>query len=83
MEELQSLDHPKIDAELEKSLRHYAKNTAFTISSSRLPDMPIVYASDGFLKMTGYEKREEVLGKNCRFLQGAGTSRQMVSLQTL
>ncbi|XP_048134795.1 protein TWIN LOV 1 isoform X2 [Rhodamnia argentea] len=37
-----------------------------------LPDMPIVYASDAFLKLTGYSK-QEVLGRNCRFLNGRDT----------
>lgn len=34
-------------------------------------DVPIIYASDAFLAMTGYEKNE-VLGRNCRFLQAPG-----------
>ncbi|KAK6160028.1 hypothetical protein DH2020_003409 [Rehmannia glutinosa] len=37
-----------------------------------LPDMPIVYASDAFMKLTGYA-RHEVLGQNCRFLSGIDT----------
>nr|AML79225.1 putative LOV domain-containing protein [Johnsonia pubescens] len=37
-----------------------------------LPDMPIVYASDAFLSLTGYS-RHEILGRNCRFLSGPGT----------
>lgn len=32
-------------------------------------DMPIVFVNDAFVDMTGYQK-EEVVGKNCRFLQG-------------
>ena len=32
-------------------------------------DMPIVFVNDFFVQMTGYEK-EEVIGKNARFLQG-------------
>ncbi|KAJ7550375.1 hypothetical protein O6H91_07G097500 [Diphasiastrum complanatum] len=42
-----------------------------------LPDHPIVYASEGFFKMTGYSARE-VLGRNCRFLQGPDTDRRTV-----
>lgn len=38
-------------------------------------DHPIVYANDGFLEMTGYD-REDVLGRNCRFLQGPDTDEQ-------
>jgi len=36
-------------------------------------DNPIVYANDTFLELTGYG-REEVLGRNCRFLQSEGTA---------
>lgn len=37
----------------------------------------ILYANDAFLRMTGYA-REEVLGRNCRFLQGRDTSKEAV-----
>ena len=43
-----------------------------TISDYLQPDNPIVYANEGFERLTGYA-REEVLGKNCRFLQGEKT----------
>lgn len=36
-------------------------------------DNPIVYANAAFLDLTGYG-RDEVLGRNCRFLQGADTT---------
>lgn len=39
-----------------------------TISDARAPDMPLVYVSPGFSSFSGY-RREEVLGRNCRFLQ--------------
>nr|AML78756.1 putative LOV domain-containing protein [Aphanopetalum resinosum] len=45
---------------------------SFVLTDPHLPDMPIVYASDAFLKLTGYSKHE-VLGQNCRFLSGVGT----------
>ena len=35
-------------------------------------DNPIIYASEGFTKYTGYRK-EEIEGRNCRFLQGKDT----------
>lgn len=41
---------------------------AFVISSARLPDCPVVYASQSFYTLTGYSA-EETLGRNCRFLQ--------------
>lgn len=40
-----------------------------TIADARQPDMPLIYVNAGFEKMTGY-REAEVLGKNCRFLQG-------------
>ena len=43
-----------------------------TIADPTQADNPIVYASSGFLRLTGYEL-SEVLGKNCRFLAGTGT----------
>ena len=45
---------------------------SFVITDPSLQDNPIVYASDGFLELTGYS-REQVLGRNCRFLQGTDT----------
>jgi PAS domain-containing protein len=40
----------------------------FVICDPSLPDCPIVFASDAFLDLTEFP-REEVLGRNCRFLQ--------------
>ena len=37
-------------------------------------DNPILYASDGFVSVTGYS-RSEVVPRNCRFLQGNYTDR--------
>ncbi|KAK3987563.1 hypothetical protein QBC44DRAFT_294744 [Cladorrhinum sp. PSN332] len=45
---------------------------AFCLSNPLEPDNPIVFASDGFLNMTGFQ-RSEVMQKNCRFLQGIST----------
>lgn len=42
------------------------------ITDPRQFDNPIVFANDAFLRLTGYD-REEVLGRNCRFLQGPET----------
>lgn len=51
---------------------------SFVITDPSLQDNPIVYASDGFLSLTGYS-REQVLGRNCRFLQGTETNPQKVA----
>ncbi|XP_044489700.1 protein TWIN LOV 1 isoform X9 [Mangifera indica] len=45
---------------------------SFVLTDPHLPDVPIVYASDAFLKLTGYD-RHEVLGHNCGFLNGSDT----------
>jgi non-specific serine/threonine protein kinase len=50
---------------------------SFVIADPSLPDCPIVFASDGFLDFTGYT-REEILGRNCRFLQGPRTDARAV-----
>ncbi len=36
------------------------------------PDMPLVFVNEAFLRQTGYAEAE-VLGRNCRFLQGPDT----------
>ncbi|MHC3439833.1 PAS domain S-box protein [Natrialbaceae archaeon A-gly3] len=41
-------------------------------------DNPLVYANDAFEEITGYG-REEMLGNDCRFLQGEETSEEAVS----
>ncbi|MBD8067287.1 PAS domain S-box protein [Devosia sp. PTR5] len=48
------------------------------ITDPNQPDNPIVFMNDAFTKLTGYT-REEALGRNCRFLQGPGTSRDDVT----
>ena len=42
-------------------------------------DNPIVYVSSGFLELTGYDL-DQVLGRNCRFLQGPGTDQSAVDV---
>ncbi len=41
------------------------------------PDMPLVFVNEAFLQQTGYAEAE-VIGRNCRFLQGPGTDPQAV-----
>jgi PAS domain S-box-containing protein len=49
-----------------------AAPTGVVISDPNLPDCPIVFANPAFYRITGYPA-EEVIGRNCRFLQGRGT----------
>ena len=51
---------------------------AMVVTNPRLPDNPIVFANDAFLKLTGYG-REEVIDRNCRFLQTAQTSAEAIA----
>ena len=41
-----------------------------TLTDPDLPDLPIVYANKAFENITLYSQ-EEIVGRNCRFLQGA------------
>nr|AML79511.1 putative LOV domain-containing protein [Flaveria angustifolia] len=61
--------------DLATTLERIEKN--FVITDPRLPDNPIIFASDSFLELTEYS-REEILGRNCRFLQGPETDRSTV-----
>ena len=46
-----------------------ASNVGILITDNGLPDNPIVYCNLSFQKLTGYLP-SEIIGKNCRFLQG-------------
>ncbi len=54
-----------------------ATNVGVVITDPEKDDNPIVYINKGFTNLTGYTE-EDVLGKNCRFLQGADTERAVV-----
>jgi PAS domain S-box-containing protein len=41
---------------------------SITVADARKPDLPLIYANQGFEHFSGY-RREEVIGRNCRFLQ--------------
>jgi PAS domain S-box-containing protein len=48
------------------------------VTDPNRPDNPIVFANAAFTKLTGYAN-EEILGRNCRFLQGPETNRYDVA----
>ncbi|MBK18199.1 MAG: biphenyl 2,3-dioxygenase [Rhodospirillaceae bacterium] len=48
------------------------------ITDPNQPDNPITYVTADFEKQTGY-KAEEVIGRNCRFLQGPETNPNTVN----
>lgn len=78
-------DASRIEAEL---VGQHATHDPFTaavratrmpmvITNPRLPDNPIVFVNDAFCRLTGYN-REDIVGRNCRFLQGPDTRRDDV-----
>lgn len=52
---------------------------SFCVTDPSQLQNPVVYISDGFTKLTGYEF-DEVVGRNCRFLQGPETDRADVDV---
>merc|ERR1719437_149152 len=62
------LDDP--DFSFIKALQTAQQN--FVVTDPSLPDNPMVYATQGFLNLTGYTL-DQVVGRNCRFLQGPET----------
>jgi sigma-B regulation protein RsbU (phosphoserine phosphatase) len=66
---------PRSQADAWLALKDRALDVAaegITIADARLPDRPLIYANEGFERMTGYPVAE-VMGRNCRFLQGPDT----------
>ncbi|MEZ0446383.1 SpoIIE family protein phosphatase [Cellulomonas sp. ICMP 17802] len=49
-----------------------ASDLALSISDALQPDNPLVWVNGAFTRLTGYPA-DEVLGRNCRFLQGPDT----------
>ncbi|WP_431104356.1 histidine kinase famiy protein [Roseateles noduli] len=56
-----------------------ATRMPMVVADPRQPDAPLVFANQAFLEMTGYAL-EEILGRNCRFLQGPETDPGTVAL---
>lgn len=51
--------------------------SSVTIADARKPNCPLVFVNSHFTDLTGYT-REEAVGYNCRFLQGADTDPEAV-----
>lgn len=67
---------PRVSEDVKNALSSFQQT--FVVSDATKPDYPIMYASAGFFKMTGYTSKE-VVGRNCRFLQGSGTDPEDVA----
>ncbi len=55
-----------------------ATRMPMVISDARVPDYPLVFANAAFCRLTGYT-RAEIIGRNCRFLQGPQTDPEAVA----
>jgi PAS domain S-box-containing protein len=53
-----------------------ASPIAAVLSDPRQPDNPIAHCNEAFLDLTGYA-RDEVIGRNCRFLAGPTTEEHL------
>jgi len=53
-------------------------NSGVVITDNRKPDNPIIFCNHAFENMTGY-LREEVIGRNCRFLQGSNSGQETLN----
>ncbi|PKU74548.1 adagio-like protein 1 isoform X1 [Dendrobium catenatum] len=58
-------------AAVESALGSAPPSYGLVVSDALEPDHPIIYVNEGFERATGY-LAEEVLGRNCRFLQCRG-----------
>lgn len=54
-----------------------ASKNGIVISDANQPDNPLIYVNPRFEEMTGYS--HEVLGRNCRFLQGTDTEQPAIA----
>jgi PAS domain S-box-containing protein len=54
-------------------------NVAAVVSDPRQPDNPIIACNQAFIDLTGYG-REEILGRNCRFLRGERTEPALTAM---
>lgn len=54
-------------------------HVAAVVSDPRLPDNPIVACNEAFIALTGFP-REEIIGRNCRFLRGERTEPEQTAM---
>lgn len=68
---LRDVERPKplTEALMIRDLAMAACANGIAIADMRMPDQPLIYVNPAFERLTGYSA-EEILGRNCRFLQG-------------
>ena len=70
----QSIDQaPGLSLDVGFAAAMAATSAGVTLSDAHQSDLPLVNVNAAFLRLTGYEE-SEVIGRNCRFLQGEETS---------
>jgi PAS domain S-box-containing protein len=62
----------RLKAEMQARRKIDASQHSVSLCDLARPDAPLIYVNKGFEALTGYRK-DEVTGKNCRFLQGPDT----------
>ncbi|RMV10869.1 response regulator [Pseudomonas savastanoi] len=82
-----SEEKARVDNAATGDIQHQGKDIFFAaVETTRMPmivtdsnraDNPIIFSNRAFLEMTGYSS-EEIIGTNCRFLQGPETDRAVV-----
>lgn len=55
-----------------------ASRSPLIVTDSLRPDNPIIYSNQAFLDLCGYDL-DEVIGRNCRFLQGDDSDKEAVA----
>lgn len=67
------------ERELERKTRAMDEApVGITISDPAQPDNPLIYVNEEFERLTGYAA-DDVIGRNCRFLQGEATDSEPVA----
>jgi diguanylate cyclase (GGDEF)-like protein/PAS domain S-box-containing protein len=70
--ELSALSHGLLERALD------AATTGITIADMSRPDAPLIWVNAAFSELTGYPDRQ-VLGRNCRLLQGPATDQRTIA----
>ncbi len=68
---------PNFDEIFRKAIQEVP--VGIVITNAQAKDNPIIYCNKTFCKLTGYNPNE-VLGRNCRFLQGPKTNPETIAL---